>query len=193
VVRPQAEIVDDKTAVVEIDGPLDSTTSPGVEDYVNILLGKDIKHVLLDGEKMKYVSSEGIGLLLYLGKKISEMDGILVFFNLTVEIYTLFSLIGFDVKYLIANSRQDAFSLLEKEIDRRKSGAGENFGTVTVRSMGASVEGNDEGVKARKDFGPLVIECANCGSLIRVKKSGKFRCPDCNTGFTAMPDQSVIF
>jgi anti-sigma B factor antagonist len=246
VVRPQAEIVDGKTAVVEIDGPLDSITSPGVEDYINSLLGKDIKHVLLDGEKMKYVSSEGIGLLLFLGKKISELDGIFIFFNLTAEIHTLFRLLGFDAKFLITGSRQDAFSLLEREIERPIGGAGATLGAgaafveagsaeikpasvgedyvfegtvvacancnnpvrvfkdgtylcphcnteITIRNREAAGERNDESGNWREDFGPLIIECAHCGSLIRIKKSGKYRCPDCNSGFTAMPDQSIIF
>ncbi len=247
----QTEIVDGETAVVQMLVPIDSATGPGVEEYINELLDKGVKYVLLDGERMRYVSSEGIGLFLYLEKRISEAGGLFVFFNLIGEIRTLFDLLGFNTRFLIAGSRQDAFSVLERENDHRKSGAirsvrdhsdfAENLemptiiesepgltspasqaptgrvvactncnnpvrvfkqGTYlcphcnnkfTVMNEEAATEAPGKSAYSNEGFMPLVIECANCGSLIRIKRSGNFRCPDCSAGFNVASDQTVIF
>src|SRR4030042_5735425 len=128
VIINHAEILDNRCAVVAIAGPLDSFTSPDFEDYVNQLLAKNILFILFDAGKMEYVSSEGIGLLLFLQRKISEANGFFVMFNLSSEIQTLYRLLGFDKVFRIAESRAEALQIMDRQReprDRGVSGQGE--------------------------------------------------------------------
>ena len=45
----------------------------------------------------------------------------------------------------------------------------------------------------RPDFGSLIVECVTCKSLIRIKRPGAFRCPDCSTKFFVGDDQTIAF
>ena len=65
-VLSHADILDGRGAVVEMDGSLDSFTSPDFEAYIDKLLSKNILFILFDATNMTYASSEGIGLLLFL-------------------------------------------------------------------------------------------------------------------------------
>lgn len=248
-----AEILDNKVAVVEIDGPLDSHTSPDFEEYINQILAKNMQFILFDAGSMTYVSSEGIGLLLFLQRKISEANGFFVIFDLPGEILTLYRLLGFDKVFRIAESRAEALQIMDRQMEMRESGITEepvpeepapaavripaenvspapaaeqreerrpavvevtcaNCG-VTLRvepdsdylcpncnaefsMIGSGARGAGQ-TGAREDdlsdFGSLIVECARCKSLIRIKKPGAFRCPDCSAKFFVGDDQTIAF
>ena len=147
VVINHAEILDNKVAVVEIDGPLDSHTSPDFEEYINQILAKSILFILFDAGKMTYVSSEGIGLLLFLQRKISEANGFFVLFNLSGEILTLYRLLGFDKVFRIAESRADALQIMDRQMELRESGAPEAPGP---EAMGRSRPGSPCRLRPRR-------------------------------------------
>jgi anti-anti-sigma factor len=255
VVINHAEILDNKVAVVEIDGPLDSHTSPDFEEYINQILAKNMQFILFDAGSMTYVSSEGIGLLLFLQRKISEANGFFVIFNLPGEILTLYRLLGFDKVFRIAESRAEALQIMDRQMEMRESGITEEpvpeepapapvrkpaeyvppapaaeqweerqpaVVEVTCATCGVTlrVEPDSDylcpncnaefsmigrGTGARgvepagtrqddlSDFGSLIVECARCKSLIRIKKPGAFRCPDCSTKFFVGDDQTIAF
>lgn len=117
-----SEILDGRVAVVEISGPLDSITSPGFEEYINRLLDRSVLFILFDSGKMTYVSSEGIGLLLFLQRKISEANGFFVIFNLPHEILTLYTLLGFDKVFRVAKDRAEAIQVIERQMELREKG-----------------------------------------------------------------------
>jgi anti-sigma B factor antagonist len=262
VVINHAEILEKRAAVVEIDGPLDSYTSPDFEDYINQLLNKNILFILFDGGKMDYVSSEGIGLFLFLQRKISEANGFFVMFNVSNEAMTLYRLLGFDKVFRIAESRADALQIIDRQMEMRDKGlAGEpepgpaenimaavgiTAQPIEMTAPPAEPAGKEKPVKRPEaesqstvvacttckslirvyhdgnylcphcnteitvmnsdaahqaaspvfdadDFGALVVECVKCKSLIRIKKAGAYKCPDCKTRFMVSDDQTVKF
>jgi anti-anti-sigma factor len=259
VVINHAEILDNKVAVVEIDGPLDSHTSPDFEEYINHILAKSMQYILFDAGRMTYVSSEGIGLLLFLQRKISEANGFFVIFNLPGEILTLYRLLGFDKVFRIAESRAEALQIMDRQMELRESGMTEEpepepeepapapvrkpaepaapvtlaaapqareedrSSTVEVacascgvtlrvepdsdyicpncnaefsmigRGVGKSAPSAETRQVDLSDFGALIVECARCKSLIRIKKPGAFRCPDCGARFYVGDDQTIAF
>ncbi len=262
-----SEILDNRVAVVEIDGPLDSVTSPGFEEYINKLLDKNILFIMFDSGKMKYVSSEGIGLLLFLQRKISESNGFFVIFNLPHEILTLYTLLGFDKVFRIAGDRAEAIQIMDRQMELREKGLPmeTTAGDVTIGAAAAmepftevspppvktvsqqkktadTARDEEMGVDYRpgsrivecsnckslmrvsrdgdylcphcnreftvrsrepvkrpaetapgSGFGSMIVECKKCKSLIRIKKAGSYRCPDCKTAFSVSADQTVLF
>ncbi len=191
-----AELMDNRAAVVDIEGPLDSYTSPEFEEYVNRLLARNIVFILFDAARMAYVSSEGIGLLLFLQKKISEANGFFVIFNLQDEILALYSLLGFDKIFSIAPSREEALRVMDRHIELRDKGLGGEDEAAApgepAPAPAAPVEVSRPAPKpaerpARDDGqGPrsTVVACAVCRSQVRVYHDGDYLCPHCGAEFT---------
>jgi len=199
------EILDGRVAVVEVSGPLNRDTSPDLEYYINEFIDKDIRFILFDFGDIKYVSSEGIGVMLFIQKKIADSKGFLVLFNLSPEIASLYSILGFDKVIRVAESRAEAVQIMDRQIELSESGAIYETGTPKelIEDTGpVEDDGNKDSVeisesdiehRAISDGGQFVIECEKCGSLIRIRRAGDFLCPECKTEFTVNSDQTVRF
>ncbi len=210
-----SEIHSNRVAVVEIDGPLDSFTSPGFEEYINKLLDRSILFILFDSGKMKYVSSEGIGLLLFLQRKISEANGFFVIFNLPHEILTLYTLLGFDKVFRIASDRAEAIQVMDRQMELREKGlrdeplpapagdltigSDEELESITDVSLPPAKPaeqkktagtGREESPSEQRP-GSRILECVNCKSLIRVSRDGAYLCPHCNREFIVKSREPV--
>jgi anti-anti-sigma factor len=198
--------LDGKVIVVEIKGILNSETSTDFEDYINQLLIKRKVFIILNMENLDHISSAGIGVILYIQKKIIASKGYFIICNVSEEISALYEILGFDKLIRITQSKDEALNimknqltLIESESSEKTASTETHMGSVispdlekkqfTVESVNAqSVP--DEG----KTFEhPIILECAECKSMIRVKKSGNYICPDCKKEFLVEPDQTVVF
>jgi len=180
-------ILNSTGAVVELDGYLDSKTSPIFEEYINKLLDENIKHIIIDGGKLQYVSSAGIGVNLFLLKKISNYGGIFILANLSSEITSLYAILGFNKMFTIATSKIAAMELLDSKIQNTPIPLKEEEVETTSLPEKQTQE------KEIKKIDPFVVECKNCQSLIRIKNSGLFKCPFCNIEFSVDENLNVKY
>ena len=203
------EVIEGETVVVEIKGALNSETSADFEEYINQLLQNKKIFIIIDGNYLEYISSDGIGVILYSQKKISANNGFLVICNLSDEIISLYRLLGFDKVFKIAKNKEEALQIMGKQLEvRDNSGTVESAkeavqGTESKKSTSSKVELNTvdsdrfdvyiEEMDGMEFDNPIIIECAKCKCMIRVKKTGNYICPDCKTEFSVDKDQSVIF
>jgi len=211
------EVLDGKVAIVEVRGPLNSETSPDFEEYINQLLTKNIIYILLNARDISFVSSEGIGVTLFIQKKISEKNGFFVIFDLGEEIETLYRLLGFDKVFRITKSRIEAMETMDRQIELRDSGlddnseAGSHEDNIIKKDISELKEEPEEiiptpntVIESKEDvpdtsqniihkFDPFIVECVKCKSLIRVKEAGDYLCPDCKSPFSVENDMTVIF
>ena len=65
-----------KTLTVKLDGRLDTITSPDLEQALSDLAG--VAHLVLDFEKITYISSAGLRVLLALQKRMSKQGDMVV-------------------------------------------------------------------------------------------------------------------
>jgi len=177
------EILNGDAAIVSIKGPLDSNTSPGFEDYINQLLEKKIYYILLDGENIEYVSSSGIGVTLFIQKKVSEKNGYFVVYNLSLEISSLYGVLGFDKIFRIADDEINAMEIMDRQIEMRR---GEEYHIEEGDKTGSPETSPDQ--KKQPESIPQndnnrIIECRHCRSNVRVKLSGDYLCPFCRMEF----------
>jgi anti-anti-sigma factor len=217
------EVLSGEAAIVEIDGPLNGKTSPDFEEYINQLLERNLVYILLDASKLEFVSSEGIGVMLYIQKKITERNGFFILYNLSPEISSLYEILGFNKVFNIASSKIDALQIMDRQREMREEGEDESAGVSENGDSGSyavSLE-EDEDISVsefhgsffeeeefpreeirtdkRKEkpevvaFEPFVVECEKCKSLIRVKQSGGYLCPTCKTELTVNSNQTVVF
>lgn len=84
-------------AVLEIalSGCLDATTSPKLEEEINAKIA-DVSQLVLNFEKLEYLSSAGLRVLLNAQKLMDEKKGSLVVRHVCVNISEIFSMTGFD-------------------------------------------------------------------------------------------------
>ena len=201
-----AETIDDKILIIEIDGALNSDTGHDFEKYINQLSEKN-NYIIIDAVNLEFISSEGIGVILYIQKKIMSNNGFLVICNISQEISTLFILLGFDDVLTIAANRDDAVQIMNKQLDKgdhskniQDDNASQKKRSVKLTSIEQlkPEDDVDEDFNPMRDEeiefeNPLIIECAKCKGLIRVKKNGAYICPDCKAEFTVKNDQTILF
>ncbi len=113
------ETVKDKIVVVEVNGPLNSETGAGFVSYIDQIIGEKKLLIIIDAEKLEFVSSAGIGAFIYSQKKIISNNGFMIICNLSDEISSLFKLLGFDKIFKIAGSKDEAIDIMDKQLELR--------------------------------------------------------------------------
>ncbi len=112
------EVSDGAVSVIEIKGPLNTATSRDFEEYIDKLLEKGSHHLVFDAANLEHVSSEGIGVMLYIQKKLSSRNGSFVISGLSGEILALYKLLGFDKVLSLATDLDEAMRVLEQQKER---------------------------------------------------------------------------
>jgi len=193
------DVLDGKVIIVEVKGPLNSETSLDFEEYINRLLARNSIFIILNALSIDYVSSEGIGVILFMQKKISEKNGFFVIYDLNNEIRQLFLLLGFDKIVWTVGSRIEAMEVIDRQLEMRESPGGKTEAgemPPVLADIEKPEKDNDnlpDEIQEKVAFAPFIIECARCKSLIRVRESGEYLCPDCNASFTVNHDMTVHF
>ena len=201
------ETVKDRMVVVEVNGPLNSETSAGFEAYIDQIIGEKKSLIIIDAVKLEFVSSAGIGAFIYSQKKIISNNGFMIICNVSDEISSLFKLLGFDKIFMIAGTKDEAFEIMGKQLELRSDNI--NYVPRAQDVMGGT--GEDVDIEAKSDYpgdnevtldggrdalefsSPIILECAECKSIIRIKRAGSYICPDCKTDFSVDQDQTIIF
>ena len=80
--------------IVNICGRLDTVTSPELEKSVTSLIEVG-KTIVFDCEKMEYISSAGLRVVLSTHKQCAASGGRFILRNLTAEVRSVFDMTGF--------------------------------------------------------------------------------------------------
>jgi len=198
------ELDNSSTALLEIEGPLNSETSSDFEEYVSKLLDNGIIYLLVDAMDISFISSEGIGVVILIQKRITSLGGTVVYFNFSSEISALFKLLGFEKVLSIASGRDEALLLIEKRVEL--GGEAGSFSTgkhsreEETREGKKGIEDMPETHASKYPFNPdpdelesFVIQCAKCSSYIRVHRRGEHYCPYCSAAFSVNDDGNAVF
>ena len=82
-----------KETIIEIEGRLDTTTAPTLDNKVNEIVG-ETKNLILDFKKLEYISSAGLRVLLGAQKKMQKI-GSMKLINVCEEVMEVFEMTGF--------------------------------------------------------------------------------------------------
>jgi anti-sigma B factor antagonist len=93
--------------ILSLDGSLNSKTSPMLEKEVNRALGKSPETLVFDLEKLAYISSAGIRVILIANKAMKKKDGKAMFANMQPQIKKVFEIVN-------ALPNQQVFSSVEE-------------------------------------------------------------------------------
>lgn len=195
------ELGNDKTALLEIEGPLNSETGTDFEEYIIKLLDNGIIYLVIDSQNINFISSEGIGVVILIQKKISALNGIAVYFNFSHEITMLFRLLGFDKVLNIAADRAEALQIAERKIELGSAPSAGSCATEvkpwkapeTIEKSEPAAAAAAAAARPGAEIEPFVIKCIKCSSLVRVKMKGDHYCPYCSAAFTVSDSGSAVF
>jgi anti-anti-sigma factor len=86
---------DGEIFVVELEGRMDTNTSPEFQKEMEAYYTKQGFNMILDFDKLDFVSSAGLRVLLLIQKKSKALSGSLVIKNVKPEIQEVFDMTGF--------------------------------------------------------------------------------------------------
>ncbi len=107
-ISSQSEIV-----LVRIDGPLDTVASFSFHERMKALVKEGVYKFIIDLEKLKYISSAGIGVFPGMAMELQKQQGGLVFINVSQKTYKLFEMIGLTAILSVKETMEEAM----KEFD----------------------------------------------------------------------------
>jgi anti-anti-sigma factor len=94
--------------VVGVSGRLDSATSDGFAQRLHQLMDGGERRLVIDGEKLDYISSTGLRVLLVAAKRLKAADGTIVLSSLKPHILEVFEIAGFKSIFPIYASADQA-------------------------------------------------------------------------------------
>ncbi|MBE6301622.1 MAG: STAS domain-containing protein [Parabacteroides distasonis] len=92
----EVKIVKDlEETIVSVEGRVDTITAPDLEKQVEPIWEDNGKTIVFDCEKLEYVSSSGLRVILSTHKKLTAKGGKFILRNLTSEVRSVMDLTGF--------------------------------------------------------------------------------------------------
>ena len=99
--------------VFEIAGRLDAVTAADAEATLLDLPDEDNIALLINLEKLEYVSSAGLRVLLMVAKKIQSVSGKVALSNLSELVQEVFDISGFSSIFIIVENENDGLTELQ--------------------------------------------------------------------------------
>lgn len=104
----------DGVRIVAVDGKLDTINCPSLEKVLAGLVEEKVLIILLDCEKLVFISSSGLRVLLLTLKKINASEGRLALCNMRPGIQRIFGISGFSGIFEIFNDTEEALAALNQ-------------------------------------------------------------------------------
>jgi anti-anti-sigma factor len=94
--------------IVAINGKLDSGTSDSLAQRLHHMIDGGERRLVIDGEKLNYISSTGLRVLLIVAKRLKAVDGKIVLSSLKPHIHEVFEIAGFNSIFPIYGNTDQA-------------------------------------------------------------------------------------
>lgn len=102
------EAVDDGIWLVGVNGRLDQTLNPDLEQELTTLLDDGKNRLIVDMSHTSYINSGGLRTLVTGWRKARQQDGTLVLCGLNDRLQEIFGMVGFDQLFQIYPDRKAA-------------------------------------------------------------------------------------
>ncbi len=105
---PMSVKTTNEVKVLEFEGKLDTQTSPDAQDQLTQLIEGGERKVLVNFEKLEYISSAGLRVLLTTAKQLKAVDGELRVCGLNEIVKEVFDISGFMTILRVFGSESEA-------------------------------------------------------------------------------------
>jgi anti-anti-sigma factor len=107
-----AEAKKNGVMVVSVDGRIDASNAPTLEQKLLALIAGGEKRLVIDCTQLEYVSSAGLRVLLVAAKRLSG-DGTLGLAALNKQIHEVFDIAGFSSIFQIYRTQDEAIAAVQ--------------------------------------------------------------------------------
>lgn len=97
-----------EVTVVDFKGKLNTGTSPDAEKYLTALADQGAKKMVLNFAELDYVSSTGLRVILFTGKKLSRVHGELRLCSLNATVAEILDMSGFSAMFKVFDTLENA-------------------------------------------------------------------------------------
>lgn len=87
---------EDDFAVIKLDGAVDAHTAPQFEEAVQNVIDEGQNNIIVDCEKLTYISSAGLGVFMGFVEEVREADGDIKICGLGEKVKQPFEILGFE-------------------------------------------------------------------------------------------------
>lgn len=98
--------------VFDLRGYIDAHTVIEFEKAVHSAIDGGVRRLILDISGLSYISSAGIGAMMGLARKLSQLGGDLVLLNPTAKVFAILDGLGFTKIFKIASDENEALEKL---------------------------------------------------------------------------------
>ncbi len=98
--------------IIRFIGDLDATNSDNVCDQITEMINNGIINLVADFNKLRYVNSTGLGVLLHINKTAKEKGGSFKISNVNENVYEIIEIIGATALLEIFDSVEEALKTL---------------------------------------------------------------------------------
>lgn len=89
--------MENNKVILSIEGWLDTNSAPELGREIEAL--SDIESLILDFDKLEYIASAGLRIVILAYKKLKSMNGEFSIINVSSEVMDVFKLTGFDQNF----------------------------------------------------------------------------------------------
>ena len=100
----------DDVTIVQFKGKLDTNTTPDAETKLMAIVNDGCGKILVDFQKLDFVSSAGLRILLVTAKKLGTTGGSLRVCGLNETVRDIFDISGFSTLLKVFDNEQDALA-----------------------------------------------------------------------------------
>ena len=99
--------------VITLEGRLDGITCPSMQRYLGELIDRGDYRVLLDCDRLAYISSAGLRVMLIAAKALRKVNGVIALSRLQSQVHDVIEIAGFHILIPIFAQKEDAVAALE--------------------------------------------------------------------------------
>lgn len=90
---------DDGFAIISLEGAVDAHTAPKFEEAVQAVIDEEQYKIIVDCERLTYISSAGLGVFMGFVEEVRELDGDIKICGLSEKVKQPFEILGFETLY----------------------------------------------------------------------------------------------
>ena len=97
---------------MQLSGEVDASNSVDLDAAIQEMLAEGINRILVDGSKLDYISSAGLGVFMSYLEEFQEKDIQLVIFGLLEKVQQVFVILGLDKLMIIKPNQEEALQAI---------------------------------------------------------------------------------
>lgn len=102
--------IDDTTTILDLDGEVDVYTAPMLKEAMTKQVDGGKKNLVVNLQKVEYLDSTGLGILIGGVKRLREIQGTLRMFGASPRITRIFDITGLNAIFDVYPTEQDALA-----------------------------------------------------------------------------------